>query len=105
MTDLRQLALTTSIALLISTPADANPDLAKAKNCVACHSLERKMIGPAFKAIAARYAKDESAVSVLKEKVIKGGGGSWGQMAMPPQPGVSPEEAESLVKWILSQEP
>ncbi len=71
---------------------------------MACHHIERKMIGPAYKAVAERYGKDEAAIKPLSEKVVKGGGGVWGQMPMPPQPGLSPEEAESLVKWILSQQ-
>lgn len=70
---------------------------------MACHHPERKMIGPAFKAIAERYGKDEAAVKPLSEKVIKGGGGVWGQTPMPPQAAVSPQDAESLVKWILAQ--
>jgi len=76
--------------------------LAKSKNCVACHHVERKMIGPSYKAMAERYGKDEAASKLLSEKIVKGGGGNWGQLAMPPQPGVSPAEAEALVKWILS---
>lgn len=91
-------------ALLTSSAAFASAELAKSKNCVACHSVERKMIGPAYKAVAERYGKDEAAIKLLSEKVVKGGGGNWGQLPMPPQPGVSSEEAESLVKWILSQQ-
>src|SRR5688572_33380550 len=103
MVEFRQLAVATFAALLTSS-AFASSDLAKSKNCVACHSVERKMIGPAYKAVAERYGKDESALKLLSEKVVKGGGGNWGQMPMPPQPGVSPEDAETLVKWILSQQ-
>ncbi|MEP9378337.1 c-type cytochrome [Aquabacter sp. CN5-332] len=102
MVEFRQLAVATFAALLTSS-AFASADLAKSKNCVACHSVERKMIGPPYKAVAERYAKDESAIKLLSEKIVKGGGGNWGQLAMPPQPSVSPEEAESLAKWILSQ--
>jgi cytochrome c len=91
-----------AIALLLSWPAIASPELARAKNCVACHHVERRMNGPAYKAVAERYAKDESATKTLSEKVMKGGAGSWGQSPMPPQPTVSPAEAETLVKWILS---
>ena len=58
------------------------------------------MIGPPYKAMAERYGKDESAIKLLSEKIVKGGGGNWGQLPMPPQPSVSPEEAEALVKWI-----
>ncbi len=103
MVDIRHVTAT-ALALLVSSPALANPELAKSKNCVACHHVERKMIGPAYKAIAERYAKDESAIPKLSEKVIKGGAGSWGQTPMPPQPGVTPADAEALVKWILSNQ-
>lgn len=94
----------TVVALLVSSSAFGSPELARRKNCVACHHVERKMIGPAYKAVAARYAKDEAAVPKLSEKVIKGGVGSWGQTPMPPQASVTPSEAETLVKWILSQQ-
>jgi cytochrome c len=91
------------LALLVSSPTLASPELARSKNCVACHHVERKMIGPAYKAVAERYSGDASAAKVLSEKVIKGGSGNWGQTPMPPQPSVTPSEAASLVNWILSQ--
>lgn len=103
MVDTRHVTAT-ALALLVSAPALASPELAKSKNCVACHHVERKMIGPAYKAIAERYAKDESAIKTLTEKVIKGGAGSWGQTPMPPQPSLSPADSETLVKWILSNQ-
>ena len=104
MVDFRQLAAASCAALLTSSAAFASAELARSKNCVACHSVERKMIGPTYKAMAERYRKDESAIKLLSEKIVKGGGGNWGQLPMPPQPGVSPEEAEALAKWILSHE-
>jgi cytochrome c len=103
MVDVRHVTAT-ALALFMSSSALASPELARSKNCVACHHLERKMIGPAYKAVAERYAKDEAAVSKLSEKVIKGGAGSWGPTPMPPQGSVTPAEAEILVKWILSQQ-
>ena len=104
MIDRRQLAAASFAALLTSSTAFASADLAKSKNCVACHHLERKMNGPPYTAVAGRYGKDESAIKLLSEKIVKGGGGVWGPMPMPPQPSVSPEEAEALVKWILSHQ-
>ncbi len=89
---------------LTSSAAFASADLAKSKNCVACHHVERKMIGPPYKAMAERYAKDEAGAKLLSEKIVKGGSGNWGQVPMPPQPNVSADEAEALVKWILSQQ-
>jgi cytochrome c len=103
MVDIRHVTAT-ALALLVSSPALASPELARSKNCIACHHMERKMIGPAYKAIAERYAKDETAVPKLSEKVIRGGAGSWGQTPMPPQASVTPTEAETLVKWIISQQ-
>lgn len=100
MLDVRHLAVVVA-ALLVSSGAFANADLARSKNCVACHHAERKMIGPAFKAIAERYANDGSAVGTLSERVRAGTSGTWSQMPMPPQP-ISPDEAEALVRWILS---
>jgi len=74
--------------------------LAKSKNCFACHSIDKKVVGPAYKDVAKKYtAKDEP---TLAAKVIKGGKGSWGEVPMPPNPSVTPEEANKLVKWILS---
>jgi cytochrome c len=60
------------------------------------------MIGPAFKAIAEKYANDPAGAKSLSERVIKGGSGVWGPMPMPPQTNVTPEEADALVTWILS---
>ena len=82
--------------------ARASPELARSKNCLACHHVERKMNGPAYKAIAERYASDQGALKTLSEKIRRGGSGVWGPSPMPPQPQVTPEEAEALVKWILS---
>lgn len=105
---LRRLASLT-IALLTAgmlgwsaPPAQANADLAKARNCTACHAMERKLIGPSYKDIAGRYAADKGAVDKLTKKVREGGVGAWGQIAMPANPQVSPEEAAVLVRWILS---
>lgn len=92
-----------ALALLVSQTVLASPELARSKNCVACHHMERKMIGPSYKAIAERYASDEAAAKTLTEKVIKGGAGNWGPTPMPAQPTVTPAEAEALVKWILAQ--
>ncbi len=103
MVDFRHVTAT-ALALLVSSPALASPELARSKNCVACHHVEQKRHGPAYRAIAERYAKDESAIPKLSEKVIKGGAGNWGQTPMPAQASVSPAEAETLVKWILSHQ-
>ena len=91
-----------TLALLASGSAMANMDLAKAKNCMACHSVDAKVVGPAYKDVAKKYAGDKTADAKLVQKVLKGGGGTWGAMAMPANTQVSEAEAHTLVKWILS---
>ncbi len=104
MTSLRiTSALIASALALASGAAVASADLAKAKNCLACHAVDKKLVGPAFKDVAAKYAKDSGATDKLAKKVREGGTGVWGQIPMPPNPQVSPEEAVTLVKWVLSQ--
>jgi cytochrome c len=86
-----------------SNAALANADLAKSKNCLACHSVANKVIGPAFKDVAAKYNGQKDAEDKLVKKVIKGGSGVWGTAVMPANPQVSEAEAHALVKWVLSQ--
>ncbi len=88
---------------LMSAGAFANADLAKAKNCLACHATDKKLVGPAYKDVAAKYASDKDAVAKLSKKVREGGVGVWGQVPMPANPQVNQQEAETLVKWVLSQ--
>jgi len=83
--------------------ADAGLDLAKAKNCLACHAVATKVVGPAYKDVAAKYAGQKDAEGKLVTKVMKGGSGVWGQVPMPANPQVSEAEAHTLVKWVLSQ--
>ncbi|NEX61910.1 c-type cytochrome [Noviherbaspirillum galbum] len=90
-------------AALVSNAAMANADLAKAKNCMACHSVQNKVVGPAFKDVAAKYAGDKTAEDKLVQKVLKGGSGVWGAVPMPANAQVTDAEAHTLVKWVLSQ--
>jgi cytochrome c len=89
--------------LLVSGSAMANADLAKSKNCMACHAVANKVVGPAFKDVAAKYAGQKDAEDKLTQKVLKGGSGVWGAIPMPANAQVSEAEARTLVKWILSQ--
>ncbi len=95
--------LTAGLLTLSSSAVMANADLAKAKNCAACHAVDKKLIGPAYKDVAAKYASDKDALAKLTKKVREGGVGAWGQIPMPPNPQVSADEAGALVKWVLSQ--
>ncbi len=90
-------------ATLIASPAFASQDLAQKKACLACHAIDKKVVGPGFKEVAAKYAGQKDAVDKLAAKVIKGGAGVWGPVPMPANTAVSEAEAKTLVTWILSQ--
>ena len=84
-------------------PAAASDALAKKHNCLACHQVDKKVVGPSYKEVAAKYAGDKAAQAKLVDKVKKGGAGVWGQVPMPPNAGVPDADVQALVKWILSQ--
>ena len=96
------LALAALAIATLSGPVFANAELAQKKNCMACHAIDKKVVGPGYKDIAAKYAGHKDAVARLAEKVIKGGSGAWGQIPMPAN-AVTPDEAKTLVTWVLSQ--
>jgi cytochrome c len=89
--------------LFVGGPAFASMELAKQKNCLACHAVDKKLVGPSYKDVAAKYKNDKSAPAKLAKKVREGGVGAWGQVPMPANPQVSEQEAQTLVKWVLSQ--
>ncbi len=87
----------------VSMPAMADLQLATAKNCMACHAVDKKLVGPSYKEVAAKYAGQKDAVDKLAAKVIKGGSGVWGPVPMPANAQVNPDEAKKLAAWILTQ--
>jgi cytochrome c len=94
--------LVAAVSLVAASPAFASADLAKAKNCLACHAPDKKLIGPSYKDVAAKYAKDKDAVTKLAQKIRAGGVGSWGQIPMPANPQVSAAEAETRATWVMA---
>lgn len=88
-------------AVAVTAPAFANQELAQKKNCLACHAVDKKVVGPSYKEVAAKYAGDKTAAAKLAEKIQKGGVGAWGQVPMPPNQ-VTPDEAKTLAAWVLS---
>lgn len=76
--------------------------LAQASGCMACHSVEAKIVGPAYKDVAAKYKGDAGAAAMLEKKVKEGGSGTWGDIPMPPNAAVSDENIKKLVAWILA---
>jgi cytochrome c len=95
-------ALATALVALTSAPAFAQADFAQKKNCMACHAVDKKVLGPAYKDVAAKYAGQKDAVDKLSAKVVKGGSGVWGNIPMPANPQVTDAEAKQLVQWILT---
>ena len=102
---MKKLALILGAAVAASTSfnAAANEALAKKHNCLACHTVDKKVVGPSYKEVAAKYRSDKTADAKLFEKVKKGGVGTWGQVPMPPNATVPDADIKVLVKWVLSQ--
>lgn len=96
------LSLIFAASALVAGPAFANAELAQKKNCMACHAVDKKIVGPSYQDVAAKYAGQKDAVDKLSQKVIKGGAGVWGPVPMPANAAVSDAEAKQLVTWILS---
>jgi cytochrome c len=104
----RMIAISAVAASLAAfqAPAFADNALATAKNCMACHAVDKKMVGPSYKEVAAKYGSDAGAAKMLAEKIQKGstpGKGNWGPVPMPANPQVSEAEAAKLATWVLAQ--
>jgi len=95
--------LIAAAAALLASPAWADAQLANKKNCLACHQVDKKLVGPAYKDVAAKYAGDKEAADKLAQKIMKGGSGVWGPVPMPANPQVSEAEAKQLAAWVLLQ--
>ena len=94
-------ALTSS--LFIASAANASEELAKKSGCSSCHAIDKKLVGPAFKDVSAKYKTQKSADTMLAAKIKKGSAGVWGVIPMPANAGVSDEDALALSKWVLTQ--
>jgi cytochrome c len=101
---MKRLAIVLAAAALpAALPAHANEELAKKHACFACHAVDKKLVGPSYKDVAAKYRGDAGAEAKLADKVKKGSQGTWGQVPMPPNSSVPDGDVRTLVKWILSQ--
>ena len=98
---MKRVMTATLLGLCLATPAMANKELAQDKNCLACHSVDNKVVGPGFKEVAAKYAGNKAAAATLATKIIAGGSGVWGAIPMPANPQVKEAEAKQLAVWIL----
>ena len=101
---MKQAAVALGVAVAaLALPAHASEALATKHNCLACHALDKKLVGPSYKEVAGKYRADAGAEAKLFDKVKKGGQGVWGQVPMPPNTQVPDADIKALVKWILSQ--
>ena len=97
------MTIATLAAVGAAAPAMADEAMAKAKNCMACHAVDKKLVGPSYKDVAAKYAGQKDAVDKLAVKIIKGGSGVWGPVPMPANAQVNEAEAKKLAAWVMAQ--
>jgi cytochrome c len=94
--------ITLTLACAATLPAWANLDLAKKNACMACHTVDKKLVGPAYQDVAKKYAGQKDAVANLTQSIKAGGSGKWGPVPMPAQAALSDADANTLATWILS---
>src|SRR3954447_12617120 len=99
---MKRVVFALAAAAVMASPVFAQLELAQAKNCLACHAVDKKVVGPAYKDVAAKYAGDKTAVDKLAQKIMKGGSGVWGPVPMPANTQVNEAEAKKLAAWVLS---
>ena len=99
---MKKIVFTLALTAAAAGPALADQALATSKNCMACHAMDKKIVGPAYTEVAAKYKSDKTAVDKLASKIIKGGSGVWGAIPMPANPQVNEAEAKKLAAWVLN---
>jgi len=97
------LALAIGLGSGIAQAAEVGETLAKENSCLACHNVDRKVVGPAYKDVAKKYKGDSGAAARLAKKVRSGGKGVWGQVPMPPQTNVSDADLKTIIAWVLAR--
>ena len=99
---MKRVLFAAALGLGLAAPAFADLALATSKNCMSCHAVDRKVLGPSFKDIATKYKDDKGAVDSLATKIVKGGSGVWGPVPMPANNQVSDADAKKLAAWVLA---
>ncbi|WP_431276304.1 c-type cytochrome [Variovorax ureilyticus] len=99
---MKRALLAATLCVGCTAPAVADLALATSKNCMSCHAVDRKVLGPAFKDVAAKYKDNKGALELLANKIMKGGSGVWGPVPMPANNQVSEADAKKLAAWVLS---
>lgn len=103
---MKRLLITLALTLSVAAPAMADLALATSKNCMACHAVDKKVLGPSYKEVAAKYASQKDAAAQLAERIQKGsvpGKLNWGAVPMPANAQVNEAEAKKLAAWVLTQ--
>lgn len=100
---MKRALITIAMTLAVAAPAMADQALATSKNCMACHAVDKKLVGPSYKDVAAKYAGQKDAVDKLAVKIINGGSGVWGPVPMPANAQVNEAEAKKLAAWVMAQ--
>ena len=100
---MKRTLITLAMAMTVAVPAMADMALATSKNCMACHAVDKKLVGPSYKDVAAKYAGQKDAVDMLAGKIIKGSAGVWGPIPMPANAQVNEADAKKLAAWVLTQ--
>ena len=100
---MKRALITLALTLSVAAPAMADLALAQSKNCMACHAVDKKLVGPSYKDVAGKYAGQKDAVDKLAAKITKGGSGVWGPVPMPANTQVNDADAKKLAAWILTQ--
>jgi len=98
---MKKIVLALALSAAAAFPSMADQALAQAKNCMSCHAVENKLVGPSYKDVATKYKGDKSAVDKMATKIIKGGAGVWGPVPMPANAQVNEAEAKKLAAWVL----
>lgn len=99
---MKRTLFTLAMTLAAVAPAMADQALATSKNCMACHTVDKKLVGPAFKDVAAKYAGQKDMADKLAVKIMKGSSGVWGPVPMPANTQVNEADAKKLASWVLS---
>jgi cytochrome c len=99
---MKKLLVTMALTVAATSVMADGLALAKANICLACHAVDKKLVGPAFKDVAAKYADRKDAVEYLTKKIKSGGASVWGPIPMPAQAQLSDAQAKELAQWVLT---
>ena len=99
---MKLLKIVLSLAVLASAPAFASKELAQKNACLACHAVDKKLVGPSYQDVVKKYSTQSDAATMLAISIKNGGAGKWGPIPMPAQAAISDAEAKTLADWILA---